>query len=674
MTQFTEEEFLSACKVGDVDKVEEAVNNGVDVNIVDGWGLRRAVRYNQKQVWQKLLKIKNLKVNLTNQYGLSALHTACRFNVLAAVKDLLSHIDIQVNEKTMLGSSPLMVAAKYSNWEVVQFLLSDVRVDVATLDNMGRTIDQVIGVARTGTSKDIVKILDMIKAHPKKEVVSLETIEEQEAEEESDCSLQTNILEGINELTKRMEDENTAVTVSNEWIRRVSVTQLLDTQEKQMHQFEINQKMEFEKMESERRNKLRVFQEEQELALKNYVANQEKEMRSFCECQDMELAAFSKRQIADLADLREKQRQETIIVRNELEARTNNSCHLKSHLQNAIDHLQSKLIHLQQTEQETHQDNSLLDSARKDLECPVCLEVMAPPVRIWQCETGHVICETCKDRVQDLMGAVYAKYCHNCQNFHSDKKSSEHKCNGVESPLGWKSHADDIFSGLTSGMGSSISSGDSITGVNGYDTFINGRKGSHYSRRSSLSSDTSSLSGLVSPSNHDSQSSRRLSLQHNALYQGRDSPNSHRSPSSQTNATNPGLETENNQRLPNHHNQESTSNQRLPNHHGQEIPNNHRLPNYQSPNNSATQSPTYGVSRNQGSDQTKYHRPESPNLLCNPGLASLCSWEGLPETLREGLHETLQEGTAICPTCKTAPFTGRNFALERISRTLFCVK
>jgi len=663
MTQFTEEEFLLACKVGNVAKVDAAVKAGVDVNIVDGWALRRAVRYNQEQVWQYLLKQQNLKVNLTNQYGLSALHTAARFNVLGAVKDLLSHTDIILNEKTILGSSPLMVAAKYCNWEIVQFLLNDARVDVTTLDNMGRTIDQVIGVARTGTSKDIVKILDMIKAHPKKEVVSLETIEEQEAEEDSDSTLQTNILEGINELTKRMEDENSAVAVSNEWLRRVSVTQLLDAQKKQTHQFELNQKIELEKFETERRKKFNLFQEEQEMALKNYAKNQEREMQTFCECQDKELAEFSKKQIAELASLREKQRQDNIDVRNELDAKTKNSCNLKSHLQNAIDHLQSKLMDLQQSEQEAHQDNSLLDSARKDLECPVCLEVMAPPVRIWQCETGHVICETCKERVQDLMGAVYAKYCFHCENFHSDKRSSDHKCTATTSPLGWKSHADDILSGLTSGVGSSISSGDSITGSSissgdsitgssvSHESYSNiiSRKGSlgFYSRRNSLSSDASSLSGLVSPSNHvlDNQNINRASPQHNANHHGRDSPNNQR-PQTQCNAS--------------HHGLENTINHRLANNHGQESPNN------QSPNNYSSQSPSSGSYRNYGADQAKYHRPESPNLVSNPGLASITSWEGLPETL--------QEGTAICPTCKTAPFTGRNFALERISRTLFCVK
>ena len=31
------------------------------------------------------------------------------------------------------------------------------------------------------------------------------------------------------------------------------------------------------------------------------------------------------------------------------------------------------------------------------LECPVCMEEMKPPKKIFQCSNGHVICELCKN-------------------------------------------------------------------------------------------------------------------------------------------------------------------------------------------------------------------------------------------------------------------------------------
>ena len=34
----------------------------------------------------------------------------------------------------------------------------------------------------------------------------------------------------------------------------------------------------------------------------------------------------------------------------------------------------------------------MVDSARKELECPICMEVMMPPARIWQCKVACLIC------------------------------------------------------------------------------------------------------------------------------------------------------------------------------------------------------------------------------------------------------------------------------------------
>ena len=80
-----EDQFLLACKTEDIETVQLALQCNVDVNYQQGWGLRRAVRYNHPHVWQYLLHHKDIQVNLPNQYGLSALHTACRFNIPGAI-------------------------------------------------------------------------------------------------------------------------------------------------------------------------------------------------------------------------------------------------------------------------------------------------------------------------------------------------------------------------------------------------------------------------------------------------------------------------------------------------------------------------------------------------------------------------------------------------------------
>ena len=43
------------------------------------------------------------------------------------------------------------------------------------------------------------------------------------------------------------------------------------------------------------------------------------------------------------------------------------------------------------------------DQSPREFECPVCLEVMKPPMKIWQCEANHLICEECKFKLQNAL-------------------------------------------------------------------------------------------------------------------------------------------------------------------------------------------------------------------------------------------------------------------------------
>jgi len=44
------------------------------------------------------------------------------------------------------------------------------------------------------------------------------------------------------------------------------------------------------------------------------------------------------------------------------------------------------------------EDVERMMSTRSELECPVCLEEMRPPRRIWQCSDGHAVCEFCRKK------------------------------------------------------------------------------------------------------------------------------------------------------------------------------------------------------------------------------------------------------------------------------------
>ena len=38
-----------------------------------------------------------------------------------------------------------------------------------------------------------------------------------------------------------------------------------------------------------------------------------------------------------------------------------------------------------------------MDAVKSQLECPVCLEMMKPPRKIWMCPQTHLICDECRE-------------------------------------------------------------------------------------------------------------------------------------------------------------------------------------------------------------------------------------------------------------------------------------
>ena len=130
-------------------------------------------RYNQKVVWRFLLGQSELKINLQNEHGQTALHTAARFDIPEAALDLLRRSDVDTNLRSDLGSSPAMVATKYASKETLSVLTMDPRVRMDVVDKQKRRMKDVVGAAIIECDKnlrvDIQFILDLgnLKIVPK---------------------------------------------------------------------------------------------------------------------------------------------------------------------------------------------------------------------------------------------------------------------------------------------------------------------------------------------------------------------------------------------------------------------------------------------------------------------------------------------------------------------------
>jgi len=53
-----------------------------------------------------------------------------------------------------------------------------------------------------------------------------------------------------------------------------------------------------------------------------------------------------------------------------------------------------------QSGQDLEKLRATVKAAQETLECPVCTEFMKPPTRIWMCSSSHIMCESCKDKIE----------------------------------------------------------------------------------------------------------------------------------------------------------------------------------------------------------------------------------------------------------------------------------
>jgi len=409
--QDLQDRFLEACKVGDLPGVQAALALGADVNCSGGWGLRRAVRYNHCTVWQALLAHREIQPNLQNQYGLSALHTAARFNIPGAVYDLLRHPTIKVNEKTQLGSSPVMVAAKYCRKEALAGLITDRRVDLNSTDASGRMVDQVVAVAVAAPhAEDKADIMEW---------VARERMGRLEEEGRRDS----------------MDEESIDVDGMHK-LRVYSQVKELLGELRGLHQMD----------------RLKLVQE-QEVESRQFVTKLESDYVAFLERQRLEQNLWFSQVIGEKKefDLRQQESLNSLLKRQEQETMSLQGGASPSKPHSGADSPKSApsrpnsrrpslKTHAELPSCESLSDSSgpslwewtvpdegyctgsaapgevpvMVDSARKELECPICMEVMMPPARIWQCKVGHVICEQCMERVRRQQLAAVA-LCPSCK-------------------------------------------------------------------------------------------------------------------------------------------------------------------------------------------------------------------------------------------------------------------
>jgi len=287
----------TACKTGCVEDLLMCLEAGVDVNHLQGWGLRRAVRYRHTQLWQIILTNPACQVNLVNNYGLSALHTACRFGVTDAVVDILQHPAVLVNEKTTHGSTPIMVAVKYCQKVTVETMIRDSRVDLNTVDKSKRSLCEVVGVAVEAVDEAVkLEIIEMIKAEGSKRSLR-----------KKKKGIVHKVLDPSQLIVKQARDKVDKLVNEMEETQRIEMLRFQENLENNSREFNDKQKEEQESFSLKINEEKKLFFQNQENQRNRFLSELEQCKYVFLRMQEEARHQFDSREKLHLVEFKEMQ-------------------------------------------------------------------------------------------------------------------------------------------------------------------------------------------------------------------------------------------------------------------------------------------------------------------------------------------------------------------------------
>ena len=130
---------------------------------------------------------------------------------------------------------------------------------------------------------------------------------------------------------------------------------------------------------------LKDLKEQQRLNLKVFQSNQEESFSGF-ECNLTKYYQAERQKVKENTEFKRKQEIERIEKSEEILDNAKKEFIVK----------QRELLEQMQVPKSLEEDIPVQYVVCQELECPVCLTEMLPPVRIWQCSSGHALCQSCK--------------------------------------------------------------------------------------------------------------------------------------------------------------------------------------------------------------------------------------------------------------------------------------
>merc|ERR1719495_316733 len=140
------------------------IKQGVDINYKSGQPLREAITNNHQLLVCSLLDRAELKPELKDENGRTALHVAAWFNKEGATARLLSlGTRLSPNERDNQGNTAVLLAAKYGTRPGLEVLLSCPAVDLDIVDNLGQGLNEMVRDSWRLSTGEKVEVEELIE-------------------------------------------------------------------------------------------------------------------------------------------------------------------------------------------------------------------------------------------------------------------------------------------------------------------------------------------------------------------------------------------------------------------------------------------------------------------------------------------------------------------------------
>ena len=429
--------FWQLCRHGDVEGAKAALALGADVNTKeeDFPCLVVAVLFQNEEVVTLLLSSPAIQVNQQDHTGGTALHATSAGTSVSLARKLLNQPGVDFTARDKSGKTPLMRGVMQGTVEVVEAMVNHMGLQLELRDKFGLNIKDIakkretseFGLSNTGS--------DMLALIQREEVKEFCKEQDSEADIHPSLKKELGVLGAeLDKLETRLDDSEAASQSSSmeqdddtgvDENREGGGGQNLEPKSREEEKAELERKhterlqlalnAQEEKREAlTREGRGRVDQvaeeaEQMELELKREMEERlERVKREFQDKID-ELMSDKKEKEQSLArelkgkmeELEKSDREEVerILEENERE----NAEMISRHLDEDEDVYDGQ--HYQydddnfETEEEARKEEAGENQEPSAPECPVCYEPMSPPLHVYQCARGHLVCGTCRPQI-----------------------------------------------------------------------------------------------------------------------------------------------------------------------------------------------------------------------------------------------------------------------------------